>query len=92
VTDSLPWTAIRYDDGGWPSHPDEDLPPDGALVELWRFSTAEGEWHFGRGICERILIDGHASAQIISDHYGLQFPPPDMPTDVPPAGVVWRLM
>lgn len=87
----MPWTVIRYDDEGWPSHPDEDLPPDGAIVEMWRPGT-EAAWYFGRGICRRVLIDGqHHSAEIgRTTHHGTQYPPNDMPLDVTPGGVVWR--
>lgn len=91
----MPWTVIRYDENGWPSHPDEDLPPDGATVEMWRPGGDPG-WFFARGLCHRVILDvngEHRSAQIANTtHSGVQYPPPDMPIDVQPGGVVWRLM
>lgn len=84
---------VRYDENGHPSHPDEDLPPDGALIEMWR--RADGPaWFVGTGIAaDDTTADGHRSSAIRSTKtHGMAYPPSDMPLDVTPSGVVWRLL
>lgn len=86
------WTVVRYAPGGWPSHPDEDLPPDGARVELWRHG---GRWLGTKGTARRVIMDsGHESATIFGRDmtFSLGDPPDGMPEPSMPSGVVWRLI
>jgi hypothetical protein len=84
------WVAIRYDEDGWPSHPDEDLPPDGARVEMWRGNGLE--CLRSRGRVRRHEAQGRPTATIDTSDTLVMAAPKDLPEAHGRAGVVWRLL
>lgn len=84
------WVVVRYEEG-WPSHPNEDLPPDGARVEMWRGNGLE--FLRSRGVVRRHKSeDGHQTATIDESKTLVMEPPEDLPESHGVAGVVWRLL
>jgi hypothetical protein len=89
VAEVSEWTVIRYDADGWPSHPDEDLPPEGVQIEMWR--TNGLEWLMSLGSVVRHESQGHQTATMRQTRTGVHQPPPDIPDPAQGSGVVWRL-